>query len=66
MAIRANPQIITNPERTRFYCWGWDCYWRIQKLGKKCFKSGCRFMYVPALPHLRHLCRPGGTICTAR
>lgn len=46
-------KIITNPERTRFYCWGWDHYFNIHKLGQKCFGSGCRFMYVPLLAHYR-------------
>ena len=46
-------KIITNPERTRFYCWAWDWYFPLRKLGKKCFCTGCRFMYVPALPHYR-------------
>ncbi len=48
-----NQQVIINPERTRFYCWGWDAWYLLGKLGWRCFKDGCRFMYVPALAHYR-------------
>lgn len=49
----ANPKVIINDERRLFYCWGWDQWFALGKLGWKCFKGDCRYMYVPAGPHLR-------------
>ena len=45
-------KIVTNAELSRFYCWGWDKWFPLKKLGEKCF-GYCRYMYVPALAHLR-------------
>lgn len=50
-------KVVINDDRTRFYCWGWDKYFPLWKLGRRCFSSGCRFMYVPRLPHLRRATR---------
>lgn len=51
--MRRNPPVRMNRDYKLFYCWGWDKFFPVRKLGEKCFNTSCRFMYVPSLPHLR-------------
>lgn len=45
-------KIITNAERSRFYCWSWDRWKGLHHL-RRCFNVGCRWMYQPEVEHLR-------------